>query len=344
MNRNTISIGAVVALAVGFTGFNLWGYFTSQQKAREARAIAAEERRFEAQQAEEERKAEDRRAREAEELRLQAEREERIRQEKLAEERRAAEEARREAELVAERERREADEELRNIANARKIERVENFPSSLRTNLNGLSARYVRDEPQQFFEVLPTDLWSEGTARRLFREGTTTFMVYAALGEHEDVMKALIDIGNDVNHGNERGYSAVHWAAAYGNADILEVLLDHGGLINSRLEKFHDFTPLHIAAMFNPDPAVTKMLIRRGAEIDAKASDGITAPILLAAGMNQNLEILNLFIDEGADTDVYTEEGATLRMVVESRIARTNRARAYKKISNDFNIKLLAKL
>ena len=96
-----------------------------------------------------------------------------------------------------------------------------------------------------------------------------------------------------------KGGTALHEAAATaGPADVKD-LLDRGADIHAKVDVYFagpgtgvepgsghtGATVLHIAAGFNPDPEVTKLLLDRGIDVDAKTATRLT-PLHLAAQNN----------------------------------------------------------
>ena len=59
--------------------------------------------------------------------------------------------------------------------------------------------------------------------------GTRALMVAAAHG-HTDTVRALLDAGADVNAKDFTGWTALHAAAFKGDHEIVQLLLEHGGI------------------------------------------------------------------------------------------------------------------
>ena len=59
--------------------------------------------------------------------------------------------------------------------------------------------------------------------------GTRALMVAAASG-HKDTVQALLDAGADVNVKDYTGWTALHAAAYKGDSEIVQLLLEHGGI------------------------------------------------------------------------------------------------------------------
>ena len=69
-------------------------------------------------------------------------------------------------------------------------------------------------------------------------------------------------------------------------------------------------TPLHVAARHNTRPEVVALLIKAGADVDAKGKHGRT-PLHRAARSNENPEIVELLVKSGLDVDTRNSFGRT---------------------------------
>jgi ankyrin repeat protein len=97
----------------------------------------------------------------------------------------------------------------------------------------------------------------------------------------------------DVNALNEAGESALMIAALKGQADWSARLVERGAQVNKS-----GWSPLHYAAT-GPEPAVVRLLLDRGAAINAESPNRST-PLMMAAqyGSEANVEVL---LARGAD-------------------------------------------
>jgi ankyrin repeat protein len=97
----------------------------------------------------------------------------------------------------------------------------------------------------------------------------------------------------DVNALNEAGESALMIAALKGQADWSARLVERGAQVNKS-----GWSPLHYAAT-GPEPAVVKLLLDRGAAVNAESPNRST-PLMMAAqyGSEANVEVL---LSRGAD-------------------------------------------
>jgi uncharacterized protein len=113
----------------------------------------------------------------------------------------------------------------------------------------------------------------------------------------------LADPSLDVNALNEAGESALMIAALKGRLDWTQRLLDKG----AQLDKT-GWTPLHYAAS-GPEPAVVKLLLDRGAKIDA-GSPNRSTPLMMAAQYGSP-DSVDLLLARGADAKAKNDQGLT---------------------------------
>eukprot|EP01035_Chromulina_nebulosa_P069312 gene69312-biopygen15067 len=95
---------------------------------------------------------------------------------------------------------------------------------------------------------------------------------------------------------HKTGSTALHWAAGYGHAVTVTLLLDRGADIEAKDE--NGWTALHDAAG-NGHAATVTLLLDRGADIEAKNEDGSTT--LHDAAGNGHAATVTLLLDRGAD-------------------------------------------
>ena len=119
-------------------------------------------------------------------------------------------------------------------------------------------------------------------------------LVLALQAENFAVAEALMARpGLNVNALNHSGASALMMAALRGNLAWCERLLARGASINKP-----GWTALHYAAA-GPEPKVVKLLLDRGAVVDAESPDK-TTPLMMAARYGPE-EGVTLLLAHGAD-------------------------------------------
>jgi len=120
---------------------------------------------------------------------------------------------------------------------------------------------------------------------------------------------AAPDVVNAADPHNQ-GFSALHFAARYGNADIIKVLCDAGadvaatddfGRIPLHWAAEYDRAPVTIGSSTSPLIEATQHLLVAGSDVTARDEAGRT-PLQYAARAGQ-AEVMNLLIAAGADVD-----------------------------------------
>lgn len=119
-------------------------------------------------------------------------------------------------------------------------------------------------------------------------------LVLALQAENLAVAEALMARPDlNVNALNASGESALMMAALRGNLAWCERLLARGASVNKP-----GWTPLHYAAT-GPEPKVVKLLLDRGAVVDAESPDK-TTPLMMAARYGPEESVM-LLLARGAD-------------------------------------------
>ncbi len=123
--------------------------------------------------------------------------------------------------------------------------------------------------------------------------GATPLMYAAAFGNARQ-MKLLLESGADVNTQNTFHATALIWAG--GDAVKSRLLIEHGADVNIRTEQGR--TPLMAAAKRNGNADLVRLLLQKGA--DVKAPGDAT---LITAGQSGDIEIMRLLIEAGANVN-----------------------------------------
>jgi ankyrin repeat protein len=139
----------------------------------------------------------------------------------------------------------------------------------------------LREDAMKVFAVLlnARDINLEAHARN----GDTALMI-AAFKANLPAVRALLDKGVEVN---QRGWTALHYAAASGNNDIVALLLDKSAYIDA--ESPNGTTPIMMAARGGHILTV-KLLLDEGADATLKNGAGLTA--IDFARMNNHNDIV----------------------------------------------------
>jgi len=100
----------------------------------------------------------------------------------------------------------------------------------------------------------------------------------------------------------------LHYAAVYGSAEAVRILLEAGADPNARNRA--QATPLIYAAY---SLEKTRLLVEKGGDVNAKESAGAT-PLWVAAGVEGNDKTVRYLIDKGADLKMLHSTGADFLM------------------------------
>lgn len=126
-------------------------------------------------------------------------------------------------------------------------------------------------------------------------EGSTLLMKASWYG-YFDIVKRLFIRGAKINIKGKLGMTALLYASMEGHTKIVEFLLDNGANIHHR--NIYDETAL-LKAAFKPD--LIKLLIERGADVEAVADLGVP-PLVWAAG-DGHLEVVKILVENGANIE-----------------------------------------
>ena len=106
-----------------------------------------------------------------------------------------------------------------------------------------------------------------------------------------------------------RGHTALHWAAAGGDASAINRLIQAGADVNAR-DRLHT-TPLHLAASLSARPDVITLLVEAGADVNARDRDDDRTPLHWAAQNANPAPIVRRLIEAGADPRARDKWGMT---------------------------------
>lgn len=107
---------------------------------------------------------------------------------------------------------------------------------------------------------------------------------------------------------SDHGFTPLGIATHFGNEDIVRALLLKGAEVNHPSENGYNVYPLH-AAISEGHDAVAKMLIEAGAEVNVLQSSR-TSPLHLAAQQG-NIDLIILLLENGANVEIRNDFGKT---------------------------------
>ena len=134
-------------------------------------------------------------------------------------------------------------------------------------------------------------------------EGQTALFLALRGGAFEVADALLKDPTLDVNAVNASDESALMMAALKGQTDWVRRLLERGAQVNKP-----GWSPLHYAAT-GTEPTIVKLLLDRGAAVDAE-SPNRTTPLMMAAQYGSEASV-DLLLARGASAKARNDRGLT---------------------------------
>src|SRR5687768_1161200 len=117
-------------------------------------------------------------------------------------------------------------------------------------------------------------------------------------------VKRLLDRGANADARDADGTPALLAATLFANPDCVKILLDRGADPNATSKA--GATALMWAV---PDLEKTKLLLGRGAAVNAKSTNRGRTALLIAAGYPGSVDVLRLLLEKGADLQVKERNG-----------------------------------
>jgi len=137
----------------------------------------------------------------------------------------------------------------------------------------------------------------------------------AALGWTKDLHRALAADPELVDRRSADGFTPLHYAAFFGGARAVEVLLSEGADPHAVTQDDVHLRPLHSAAAAR-DAEAAQLLLEAGADPDAQQAGGYTA--LHAAAQHDDEALAETLLRHGADPAVRTDDGADAAALAEA--------------------------
>ena len=147
-------------------------------------------------------------------------------------------------------------------------------------------------------------LAADNTLARSADGSGSTALMHGAYAGSVEIVAALLEAGADVNAGNSRNATALHWAIS--DAAKVKLLLMNGADVNAKTVDGR--TPLHAAAMLPTSAPVVILLLEMGAAVDARTITGTTP---LFGAVTAGVENTRLLLDKGANPNAVSQTGAT---------------------------------
>jgi ankyrin repeat protein len=104
------------------------------------------------------------------------------------------------------------------------------------------------------------------------------------------------------------GFTALHFAAFFGKAEVARILIEAGAGVNAVADNEMRVQPLHSAAA-SRNLAVCRLLLAAGADVNARQAGAFTP--LHEAAQNGDPEMVELFLSARADPTATSDAGQT---------------------------------
>lgn len=134
-----------------------------------------------------------------------------------------------------------------------------------------------------------------------------TTLTMAAFTGQAEIVKRLLDLGADPLLRNEGGYSPIHLAAERGDANVVAMLIDHGGY-NEERTRLGRTTPLELAAQ-QGRLGVLRGMAEKGVDLDTRNDMGMTA--LHMAVLYKRPDSVYALLSLGANPDIRDKDDRT---------------------------------
>ncbi len=130
-------------------------------------------------------------------------------------------------------------------------------------------------------------------------------------GASNDVVKFLVEQeGNSVTKKTHHSRSYLHWAAAKGNLELVEYLLQKGSDVNYQ-DSYGSSILQYSAAGGHGNLAVLDALIKAGANVKQKDENGATL-LMLAVANDKDLKVTDYFVSKGLSLQDKDAAGASV--------------------------------
>ncbi|WP_300367272.1 ankyrin repeat domain-containing protein [Brachyspira sp.] len=131
---------------------------------------------------------------------------------------------------------------------------------------------------------------------------------YSIFKGNINIINTLLKLCADINRKDSLGNNALMYAASYGNAEIIDTLLNYSSNSYRAVDIYGD-TPLHNAAALGNTNTLTALMNRTPININAQNIDGDT-PLHLAV-KNHNSNTYRFLLLKGADYTIKNYDGKT---------------------------------
>lgn len=137
----------------------------------------------------------------------------------------------------------------------------------------------------------------------------------SSLGRLKRLQSCLSDAAA-LNSYSQDGFTALHFASYFGQPEAARLLIEKGAKVDAVANNATQVMPLHSAAS-SCNLAAARLLVEHGAPVNARHQGG-WVPIH-AAAQNGDQEMVDLLLAHGADVDITNNDGKTPAMVAKDK-------------------------
>jgi uncharacterized protein len=141
----------------------------------------------------------------------------------------------------------------------------------------------------------------EGAKARVATDPALAIFAAAIFGDAGEIETLLAGNRSLVNAVSPDGWLPLHLSAHFGHTDAVRALLNKGEKADAASTNAMRNTALHAAAAGRA-PAVARLLLDAGADVNARQSGGWTP--LHSAAQSGNVEFARVLVEAGADVSV----------------------------------------
>lgn len=134
------------------------------------------------------------------------------------------------------------------------------------------------------------------------------FVTACAAGKIERVAELIKDNPGLAIEFSPDGYTPLGLAAFFGHAQVVELLLENGAAVSGSSRNAMRVAPLH-SAVARRDVESVRLLLRKGADVNARQQGGFTPLHGVAAAGHEDL--VAVLLEWGAEADARAENGKT---------------------------------
>jgi uncharacterized protein len=131
----------------------------------------------------------------------------------------------------------------------------------------------------------------------------------AAVGDALTLRQILNETGQAAHDFSGDGWTALHLAAAFGTPEAVRLLLENGAQVDAVSKNPQTNQPLHAALALGRNQETIELLLKEGADPNARQTGGFT-PIFSAAAANRR-DLAEILIARGADPTIQNDFGQT---------------------------------